>query len=159
MNLISNEVIIKTNELSALEWVTLREEAGFPTLDIKTAKEAIKHSNILSIHMNNICIGMLRIIGDNTYSFYINDMIIAPHQQKKGFGTMLLDKALEFIQVKVGKESLFSVSLFSNCDTVDFYTKFHFKKSTEIPLKLHLLAGKRGSRKDVLHSLVGYQPS
>ena len=136
--------------MTAFEWINLRQEAGFPSLNIDIAKKALNGCDILSIHLYDTCIGMIRIIGDDAYSFYINDMIIIPQHQYKGHGKKLLESALEFIQAKVVSDSLFSVSLFSNCDVVNFYMKSDFKKSSEIQLKLYLLNGKRGSRNDVL---------
>ena len=76
-------------------------------------------------------------------------MIVVPQYQNMGFGSMLLNGALKFIEAKDGSNSLFSVSLFSNVNAVDFYINRNFMTSTEIPLKLYFSKGKRGSRKDV----------
>jgi len=141
-----NLVSFKHDELTADEWVYLRRIAGFPLLNRDTAEQALAFSNTIALMYDKDLAGMLRIIGDGVYSYYFNDVIIAPKYQGKGLGAKLIEEGFSFISKEKSKDKLYSVSIFANEEAVDFYKKKAFSTSSEIAMKVYFLNGKRGTR-------------
>ena len=58
-------------------------------------KNAYKHSlKILGAYDADKLVGIIRAVGDGYSIVYIQDIIVLPEYQRKGIGTLLLDKIL-----------------------------------------------------------------
>ena len=143
---------ISINEVTAEDWIQLRKLVGFPDIDIVDAKKALNNSLcVIGIKTNdNILVGMLRIIGDEAYSFYLNDVIVRPGFQNIGIGTELVNAAIIYIKKKYCRNRMFAVSVFSNKNAQSFYEKLGFYVAKEIPMKIHVRGDKKGTRKDCI---------
>ena len=145
----NSECVFTINEITSDEWMKLRNHSGFPKIDNAVADKALSNS-IAVIGVRNAIgehIGMLRIIGDSIYSFYFNDVIILPDYQNMGLGTRMVRFAIDFLQNKYCENSMFSVSIFSNEDAVEFYMKSGFTVEKETPMKIYVRGDIRGTRK------------
>ena len=149
-----DKIIITINEVTPVEWLQMREAVGFPIFEKKIAQKALDGSlGVLGVKRNGTHIGMLRILGDGVYSFYLNDVIIVPNFQKMGLGKKLLNEAFKFIRDNFCKETLFSISIFANDMSEKFYEKVGFSVRREIPMNVFIRDMNTGSRQECLNKL------
>lgn len=75
------------------EYNKLFDEVGWGSYDIKVSKLALENSlYTFSIYDDDKIVGFGRLIGDGVCYFYIHDVMVLPSYQKKGIGTMIIDK-------------------------------------------------------------------
>lgn len=75
------------------EYNKLFDEVGWGSYDIKVSKLALENSlYTVSIYDDDKIVGFGRLIGDGVCYFYIHDVMVLPSYQKKGIGTMIIDK-------------------------------------------------------------------
>ena len=147
-------LIFTINEVSSDEWIKLRKKTGFPAFDEEIADAALLNSvAVIGVKLEECGhIGMLRIIGDKAYAFYFNDVIIDPEFQGLGIGTRLINFAIEFVKNQFCIDTLFSISVFVNIEAQLFYRKIGFTNVDEVPMKIHVKCGIRGTRQECLRS-------
>ncbi len=145
-------VTITFNEVTPDEWLQMREAVGFPLFEREMAQKALDGSlGVLGIRKDGMHIGMLRILGDGAYSFYFNDVIIVPGFQRMGLGKWLINEAFEFVKNSYCKETMFSISIFANVMSKEFYEKVGFAVRKEIPMKVFVKGVQVGSRQECLN--------
>ena len=143
---------ITFNDVTPDEWLQMREAVGFPLFEREIAQKALDGSlGVLGIKKDGMHIGMLRILGDGAYSFYFNDVIIVPAFQRMGLGKWLINEAFEFIKNRYCKETMFSISIFANVMSKDFYEKVGFAVRKEIPMKVFVKGVQVGLRQECLN--------
>ncbi|MDD5406612.1 MAG: GNAT family N-acetyltransferase [Sulfurovaceae bacterium] len=106
---------------------------------LKTLIDSPQLGHILVIEVSDKIIGMVTIL--YTFSTALNekvglleDMIIDHEYQNKGFGSMLMDYALEF----AGSQGLKRITLLTdgiNIKAHKFYKKNHFSLSSMVPFR------------------------
>ena len=75
------------------EYNKLFDEVGCGSYDRKVSKLALENSlYTVSIYDDDKIVGFGRLIGDGACYFYIQDVMVLPSYQKKGIGTMIIDK-------------------------------------------------------------------
>lgn len=75
------------------EYNKLFDEVGWGSYDRKVSKLALENSlYTVSIYDDDKIVGFGRLIGDVVCYFYIHDVMVLPSYQKKGIGTMIIDK-------------------------------------------------------------------
>lgn len=75
------------------EYNKLFDEVGWGSYDRKVSKLALENSlYTVSIYDDDKIVGFGRLIGDGACYFYIHDVMVLPGYQKKGIGTMIIDK-------------------------------------------------------------------
>ncbi len=75
------------------EYNKLFDEVGWGSYDRKVSKLALENSlYTVSIYDDDKIVGFGRLIGDGVCYFYIHDVMVLPSYQKKGIGTMIIDK-------------------------------------------------------------------
>ena len=77
---------------------------------------------------NNKIIAMGRILGDNSMSYFIKDVVVNPKYQGKGVGKLLIADMLSFIEEKTPKHWKACVELMSASEKEGFYETFGFEK-------------------------------
>lgn len=148
------KIRVTFNEITVNEWIQMRKEVSFPIFEEKIAQKALEGSlGVIGIKVNSHHIGMVRILGDGAYSFFLNDVIIIPSYQKKGLGKRLINEAYEFIRNNYCKESLFSISIFANPSAEKFYENVGFSIREEIPMKVFVRDVYIGSRYECLNEI------
>ncbi|MBD5145617.1 MAG: GNAT family N-acetyltransferase [Ruminococcus sp.] len=147
-----DKIEITFNDITPDEWLQMRKAVGFPLFDREIAQKALNGSlGVLGIKKDGTHIGMLRILGDGAYSFYFNDVIIVPAFHRMGLGKKLINKAVEFIRNNFCTETMFSISIFANAMSEEFYEKVGFSVRKEIPMKVFVRDIHVGSRQECLN--------
>ena len=73
-------------------------------------------------------VGMVRLIGDGSMSFYIKDFAVVPSYQFKGVGSLLIDALEKYIRDNSPSEWAVSLELISTKEAVAFYKKKGFEE-------------------------------
>ena len=71
-------------------------------------------------------VGFVRVIGDNSICFYIQDLLIHPDYQRKGIGSSLMNRTMDFI--KKNAAAVAFIGLMAAVDAEPFYEKYSFKR-------------------------------
>lgn len=109
------------------EYNKLFDAVGWGSYDRKVSKLALENSlYTVSIYDDDKIVGFGRLIGDGVCYFYIHDVMVLPSYQKKGIGTMIIDKlknkVLEYKKINPYLRLYLGVSLGKE----EFYKKCGF---------------------------------
>lgn len=116
---------IKYNSLTADEWAYLRASVNWTIHSHNDFLEAINNSLlILSAYSEENLIGMARLIGDNKFTFFIQDVIVLPSYQNQGIGTTLVNSLIEYIKKKASPHTI--VNLMASKGNEHFYENIGF---------------------------------
>lgn len=122
-----NKLTIKHDELTAEEFVFLRESVWGTPPSLEQTRLAMEHTLFrVSVYDNNEIVAMARMIGDMGLNYYIKDVVVRPDYQKQGIGRLLIDELLEFVKKNGVKNSDIFVELCAVPDKVPFYEKLGF---------------------------------
>jgi len=120
---------IKRGILTAEQFNILIESVGWGHRLIEQVESALKNSlYTVCIIEGNKVIAMARMIGDNSMSYFIKDVVVIPEYQGKGFGKLIINDILSYIKERTPKDWKVSVELMSASDKEAFYEKFGFQK-------------------------------
>ena len=120
---------IKRGILTAEQFNILIESVGWGHRLIEQVESALKNSlYTVCIIEGNKVIAMARMIGDNSMSYFIKDVVVIPEYQGKGFGKLIINDILSYIKERTAKDWKVSVELMSASDKEAFYEKFGFQK-------------------------------
>ncbi|PTE70126.1 GNAT family N-acetyltransferase [Staphylococcus devriesei] len=107
----------------------LRVKAGMSPKSEEAARKGLSNACFsIMIYDDDVLIGMGRVIGDGGTAFQIVDVAVDPAYQGQGYGRMILEKVMAYIESIVMKGSY--VSLIADYPADKLYEKFGFK-STE----------------------------
>lgn len=121
-------MIIYENKLSAKDFCDLQESVGFGRPNQKQIEIGLKNSiYTLSVEVDNKIVGMGRLVGDNARIFYLQDIFINPDYQRKGIGSAIVKKLLEYINNLELRDCTIMVGLMAAKGKEDFYKKFDFE--------------------------------
>jgi predicted N-acetyltransferase YhbS len=84
---------------------------------------ALKKSTLITARLNNKLVGMVRLVDDGVYDFYVSEVMVIPSLQGKGIGKKLMDKTINYCK-KVGFIKIF-ISALPGKET--YYQQFGFK--------------------------------
>lgn len=120
---------IKRGMLIAEQFNTLPESVGWGHLTIEQVEIALKNSiYTVCILEDNKVIAIGRIIGDNSMSYFIKDVVVIPEYQSRGVGRIIINDMLSYLKEITPKDWKFSVELMSALGKETFYEKFGFEK-------------------------------
>ena len=71
-------------------------------------------------------VGFVRLVGDMSICFYIQDLIVLPAYQRKGIGTALMNHVLDFIRTPAAAATF--VGLMAAVEAEPFYQRFGFAR-------------------------------
>lgn len=121
------EKITYTNNISVEAYNGLRKSVDWIQLAEKRAAIALGNSFYLCVAMSgNIPVGMVRIVSDGGYTYFITDVIVRPGYQGKHVGMELISRAMDYIQKDVLEGETVMVSLMSAFERETFYKQFGF---------------------------------
>jgi len=87
-------------------------------------KRAIKHSTYITARdKNDNLIGLVKIIGDSTYEYYISEVMVIPEFQKQGIGKKLIKATLNYCK----ENGFIKIFLTAAKGRESYYSKFGFK--------------------------------
>lgn len=114
--------------ITAEQFCDIQESVGFGRPKLLQTETAIKNSlYIVSVELDGEVVGMGRLIGDNSRIVYIQDLLIKPAYQKKGIGTEIINRLLNYIKCNALPNTTITVGLMSAKGKEDFYTKLGFR--------------------------------
>ena len=126
IRIIINDEQITVKEMDGiLSKVESQDENLFYT-NIRTSKkekQATRHSTYITARENNNLIGLIRIIGDSTYEYYISEVMVLPEYQGKGIGTKLMKATLDYCR----KDGFMKIFLTAAKGREQYYSRFGFK--------------------------------
>lgn len=74
-------------------------------------------------------VGTGRIVGDGAMYCYIQDVLVAPEQQRRGIGTAIMDRLMAWVDEQM-PEKIY-IGLFAGADLHPFYARYSFKGPDE----------------------------
>ncbi|MGA7161375.1 MAG: GNAT family N-acetyltransferase [Bacteroidota bacterium] len=107
------------NLFNTTDW---NQEYNFTIADLKRAME--KSWYVLSAFDAGKLIGIGRVIADGVHHALIVDMIVHPHYQGKGIGSLLLERLV----IKCKEFNIRDIQLFAAADKYGFYEKHGFQR-------------------------------
>lgn len=112
---------------SAEEYINLREGVGWPYPNKTAIEKSLNNSNycICAVKEGRV-IGMSRVLGDNSFIYFIADVIVLPEYQNQGIGTALMERIMSYLKQNVQEYSY--ITLMSAKGREAFYEKFGFFK-------------------------------
>jgi ribosomal protein S18 acetylase RimI-like enzyme len=89
------------------EYIQLRQLVGWGTHEHDIVAKYLPNSlYYVCAYTDEEINGMARIIGDGGLAYYIQDVIIKPEYQRKGIGTQLMNKVMEYIHMHANNDIL-----------------------------------------------------
>ena len=109
------------------EFIELRKSVGWGISDRKAIEKGLKNS-IYSVcaEIDNLVIGIARVVGDDGICFYIQDVIIKPEFQKMGIGRKIMESVMKYIAINATNGAV--IGLMGAKGKEEFYEKFGFWK-------------------------------
>jgi ribosomal protein S18 acetylase RimI-like enzyme len=112
------------------EYKTLREAVGWWDVAEAAVEAALGNAlfSVVAIEKGTL-VGLGRVVGDGGLYFYIQDLIIDPEFQEKGFGKQVMGALMAFIRTKA-KSGAF-IGLMAAKGLEGYYEPFGFKARDE----------------------------
>ena len=121
--------ITYTNNISIADYNALRHSVDWIPVAEKRAGIALQNSFYLCVaRCDGKSVGMVRIVSDGGYTYFITDVIVMPEYQGYHIGTELISRALDYIEKDVLEGETVMVSLMSAFERETFYERFGFLK-------------------------------
>ncbi len=117
------------HEIALEDYNDLRESVDFIRITPGQARCALDHSlyKLLAVHRGRP-VGMVRVVGDGGYVFFICDVIVHPEYQSQGLGRKMIENVLSWLESRVDEGETIMVNLMSALHKEDFYEKMGFQK-------------------------------
>lgn len=109
------------------EYIQLRIEVGWGPLDRVVAESGFKNSLLqICAKENGLLIGYGRLVEKENSTFNIEDIIVKPSHQRKGFGLKIMEGIMSYVKENLEKNCM--IYLLASPGKENFYKKFGFKK-------------------------------
>jgi len=120
---------IKENILTVGDYIRLIESVGW-SHDAEAILDAALRRSIVTaaLVLDGEIVGMGRMVGDGVVMCYIQDVIVMPEYQRKGFGSAIVKYLLNYIKKHGMNGATVNVDLFTSKDRAGFYEKLGFTK-------------------------------
>ena len=127
MENVSDKEITYTNNISVDDYNALRKAVNWIKVTEKRAAIALNNSFYICVALcENKPVGMVRIVSDGGYTYFITDVIVHPDYQGRHIGKELISKVLDYIERDVLDGETVMVSLMSAFEREGFYEQFGF---------------------------------
>ena len=124
-----SDKITYTNNISVENYNELRKSVDWILVAPKRAAIALRNTFYICVAMyEEQPVGMIRIVSDGGYTYFITDVIVHPGYQGYHIGTELLTRTLDYIQKDVLEGETVMISLMSAFERESFYKRFGFHK-------------------------------
>lgn len=118
----------KENMLGLDDYCKLRESVDWLLFSKEQMQEALNNSlYTVTVVNENQSVGMGRLIGDGMY-FMIVDIVVHPTYQKKGIGTNITNRLVEYVNKRTPIGGRSSIQLIVEKGKEEFYEKVGFKR-------------------------------
>ena len=107
------------------EYNDLRRTAGWGLCNPDAVATALTNSIFaVCVEKGGKFLGSGRIVGDGALVYMIQDVIIFPEHQRKGYGTMIMDALMDYVQENAAQNA--HISLFAAKGLEGVYTRYGF---------------------------------
>ena len=103
---------------TSVEWMNLSDD--------QTAQGLSNSLYSLAVFDAEKPIGMGRVVGDGIYNI-VCDVVVNPDYQRKGIGTEIMSRMLNYLKEKTPENGRTSIQLIAEKGKETFYEKFGFK--------------------------------
>jgi GNAT superfamily N-acetyltransferase len=117
--------VIKLESPSAEEFSLLRQKMGWGEIDLALAEMSLAQS-LFHVTIREQCqlIAMGRVVGDGAMYFYIQDVIVDPHYQNRGIGSVVMAQIEGYLGHAARKGS--TIGLLAAKGKEAFYVKYGY---------------------------------
>ncbi len=116
------------NQLTAREFQTLRTAVGWGLIDDDLAKRSVKNSRYTVVAVvDNKTVGMARVVGDDAFLHFIDDVVVLPEYRKMGIGAAMMQSMFKYIQSRMPEHSTVMVGAMAVRGGESFYARFGFR--------------------------------
>lgn len=118
---------IRENSLDTETYLKLREQVGWVKLSDRQASMAVNNClyNVCA-YVDDIPVGMGRVVGDGAVISYIQDLVVIPGVQGSGIGSMILDALKNYVSDITEPGTRMMLCLMCAKGREDFYLKHGF---------------------------------
>lgn len=114
------------------DYQKIRKEVGWNELNTKQVERALSNSMFnISIFENNICVGIGRIVGDNSLKGMLTDIMVLPSYHGKGIGKLIVTTLLDKLKKSVKEGESFQLEASPTSGNREFYIKCGLKYKPE----------------------------
>lgn len=112
--------------VSAEDFTRLRDISGLSPRPIEAARVGLPRSLFgVQVLVHQHVVGMGRVVGDGALNFEIVDVAVDPAYQGRGYGRMLMQAIMEYLERDAPKGAYITLM----ADVPELYEKFGFKLS------------------------------
>ena len=114
---------INEEVVGAEDFMRLRKVTGLTPRSYQAAVKGLPNS-LFGVHitLNNVVVGMGRVVGDGALNFEIVDVAVSPEYQGKGLGTLLMERIMAYLDRTAPKGAYITLM----ADVPELYSKFGF---------------------------------
>ena len=107
------------------EFIALLQAAGWHVPDPDAVAAALANTCFAAcVERDGQCVGSGRVVGDGALVFYVQDLIVLPDFQRRGYGTMLMDAIMDYIHRNARPTAV--IGLFSARGLEPWYARYGF---------------------------------
>jgi GNAT superfamily N-acetyltransferase len=107
------------------EFICLRKAVEWRIPDPGAVKRSLYNTLFgVCLEKDNQCIGCGRVIGDGSLVFHVQDIIVLPDYQRKGYGSLIMDAIMEYIH-ETAMPTAF-IALFASPFATSWYSRYGF---------------------------------
>ena len=111
------------------EYKEMRRAVNFMVLSDRIASNALNNAfHITTVRDNGKAIGMIRVLSDGSYANFITDVIVIPEYQKRGIGTEMVRRTVDFMKTTLQPGETIVLYLMSAIGKESFYKQFGFRE-------------------------------
>ena len=108
------------------ELCALRRAVGWHVADVSDVEAALPNSLYgVCVELDGRCVGCGRVVGDGALVFYVQDVIVHPEHQRKGYGTIIMDAIMEYIDVTARPTAVIGLCAASGMER--WYSRYGFR--------------------------------
>lgn len=120
------------------EYISLRQSASWKLTEEIPTKNALENALYSVIATENEkVIGVGRVIGDGGLYYYVQDLIVDPDYQCRGYGRAMMSKLMNFIKQHASPGSI--IGLMAAPGLEDFYREFGFESKPEYGTGMYII--------------------
>lgn len=117
------------NKINYKDYNRLRDEVKWGALPEEQAKIGLNNSAyVIACRDGENVIATARVIWDGGYAAYICDVMVSPEYQRKGIGSQMINKIMNYLKNQLKSGWKIMITLVSAQGKESFYEKFGFEK-------------------------------
>lgn len=110
------------------EYKEMRRQVNFMRISDRIASNALNNAfHITVVRDGGRAVGMIRVLSDGSYANFITDVIVIPEYQRRGIGTELMRRTVEYMRSTISEGEKIALYLMSAIGKEPFYKRFGFR--------------------------------